>query len=381
VRQGRIFKRCGKCGLAVRGRSCERCGSEASSWCYVVDLAPPGAPRQQRLKGGFATKAQALAALNELQAAKAAGTYVEPTRQTIGAYLVDWLHALATTGEVRRTTWKTYDVAVRVHIVPRLGGVPLQQLTRPQIKALYQKLIESGRADGATGGLSPKSVHLVHLCLHRALQDAVEDGLVRSNPAHRAHKLPAEQPDIQAWSAAELRTFLASVEGDDNYALWRLAASTGMRRGELLGLRWSDVDLEQAHLSVRQQLVREANQVRFGPPKTRAGRRLISLDATTVLALRAQQRRQKRERLACGPGYANFDLVFCRADGTQHDPDDLRHTHATLALQAGIHPKVVQERLGHSSISVTLDLYSHVTPTLGQDAASRIAALVDGKIP
>ncbi len=172
-----------------------------------------------------------------------------------------------------------------------------------------------------------------------------------------------------------------------------------MRRRELLGLRWKDVDLDGARLSVRQQLVRAAEQVTFGPPKTKAGRRSISLDPGTVAVLRAHQKAQQRERWNFGEAYEDHDLVFCRPDGHSHDPDvithqferavyaagvkrirfhDLRHTHASLLLQANVHPKVVQVRLGHSSIMVTLDRYSHVIPNMQDEAAAKFGAVVDG---
>jgi integrase len=203
---------------------------------------------------------------------------------------------------------------------------------------------------------------------------------------------------MQTWTAEELRAFLASAEEHPLFALFRLAASTGMRRGECLGIRWKDVKLDASRLSVRQQLSRQGDKIGFGPVKTKAGRRSISLDPVTVAAIRGHRQTQAAERLAFGPGYRDLDLLFAHPDGSPQNPDvisqtferlikraglrpirfhDLRHTHATLALHASIHPKVVQERLGHSSITVTLDLYSHAIPALQEDAASRIADVVD----
>jgi integrase len=401
MRRGRIFKRCGSCGARIPDRRCPRCSSETYSWAFVVDMADPGAPRRQTWKGGFKTRAEAVAGMNRLQAEKAEGRYVEPSKLTVGQYLEQWLVSVRGSGAIRGTTWKTYDVAVRVHISPRIGTIALQKLARNQVKELYQELGESGYAKGKAGprGLSAKAVHNVHLALRKALGDAVADGLLRANPADRTHRLPADRPEMLAWSAQELRAFLASVEGKPLAALWRLAANTGMRRGEVLGTRWQDLDLETCRLAIRQQLVRSGARVVFGPPKTRAGRRLVTLDAGTVATLRAHRSRQAEERLRFGPSYSDRDLVFCRADGSPHDPDvithqferdvrsagrkrirlhDLRHTHATLLLQANVHPKVVQERLGHSSVMVTIDRYSHVVPNLQEDAATRIGAMVDG---
>jgi integrase len=241
-------------------------------------------------------------------------------------------------------------------------------------------------------------VHNVHLAVRRALGDAVNDRLILHNPAEAAHRLPTDRPEMTTWSAEELRAFLAYIAEERLFPLYRLAASTGMRRGEAMGLRWKDLQLDAGRLSVRQQLARQGEKVAFGQPKTRAGRRSIALDSVTVDALRAHRSAQAAEQLRFGPGYQGLDLVFARADGSPYDPDvisqtferlvrqaglrvirfhDLRHTHATLALQAGVSVKVVAERLGHTKASVTQDIYQHVIPGMQEDAAARIAAVVD----
>jgi integrase len=401
--------------------------------------------------------------MNEVQAQKEAGTYVQPSKLTVREYLERWL-AGGAGGHLRATTLKTYEVAVRVHLVPRIGDVPLQRLDTATVKAMYRNLRATGYAkhdgperrdhlehiaaryraleearprsavktlvaehgrpestirswvrrcrtlgllDEASAppatevrGLSPKAVHNVHLALVKALNDAVEDGLLRTNPAARAHRLgTGAGPEMSTWSAGELRRFLELTHGDRHGAMWRLAAQTGMRRGEVLGLRWRDVDLERGRLSVRQQLVRNGDAIGFGPPKTTAGRRMITLDPGTVASMLSHRAAQREARQHWGAQHQDQDLAFCRPDGEPHDPDvithqfesaianagvprirlhDLRHTHATLLLQANVHPKVVQERLGHSSIKVTIDRYSHVIPNMQDEAAARIGALVDG---
>jgi len=416
MREGSVFRYCTRCKKRVpsRDRRCPACAHERFAWGYVVDLARPGAPRDQRKKMGFATKADALGHMNRVQAEKASGSYVEPSKLTVAAYLERWLEG-ACGGHVRASTLTSYGGAVRLHIVPRIGSVLLQQLDKPRVKALYQELSTGGYTprpkpkklapapQSAPRGLSQKTVHNVHLALRKALADAVEDGLIRSNPAAGAHKLGGDAgPEMLTWSTEELRSFLAAVEHDRDHALWRLAAQTGMRRGELLGLRWRDVDLDGARLSVRQQLVRAGAKVVPGPPKTAAGRRLIALDAGTVAAVRAHQAALQAERARREAADDDHDLVFRRPDGQAEDPDvvssrfqaaigrarvprirlhDLRHTHATLLLKAGVHPKIVQERLGHASITITLDRYSHVIEGMQTEAASKIGALVDGPVP
>jgi len=364
----------------MRGRTFKR----GRTWSYVVDVAHKGAPRAQEMKGGFRTKDEAGKALARLITELEDGTRVEPSKLTVGTYLDQWL-AGAKGSNIRTSTWKSYEVIMRTHVAPELGDVLLQQLTRDQVRAMYAKVSAKGR--------SAKTTHNVHLALRKAFADAVDGGLLRANPAERGHKLSGDRPEMKTWSAAEVRLFLERSADDDNRVAWRLALQTGMRRGELLGLRWQDVDLDASRLSVRQQLVRADDQVMFGPPKTKAGRRSISLDAGTVIALRAHKLRQSP--LSAG----KHDLVFARGDGRPHDPDvitqqfesairragvkrirlhDCRHTHASLLLEAGIHPKVVQERLGHSSVMVTLDRYSHVVPNMQADAAERIGKVVDG---
>lgn len=202
------------------------------------------------------------------------------------------------------------------------------------------------------------------------------------------------------WAAAELRAFLAAVEGDRLYAVWLLAASTGMRRGEVLGLQWPDVDLARARVAVRRSLVTVGHQVVVSEPKTAKGRRSVALDPATVAGLKAWRKQQAAERLAWGPAWTDSGLVFTREDGRPLHPrevtraftrhvlaadlpmirlHDLRHTHATLALAAGVHPKIVQERLGHANIAITLDICSHAVPALEEEAARTVAALVFGQ--
>jgi integrase len=203
----------------------------------------------------------------------------------------------------------------------------------------------------------------------------------------------------RSWTAAELRAFLEHVEGDRLAAVWMVAASTGMRRGEVLGLRWADVDLDLARVAVRQTLVLAGRQVVTSEPKTSRGRRSIALDPRTVAALKAWRAAQKAERLAWGPSWTDTGLVFTREDGTPIHPEwlsdafewrvrtaglprirlhDLRHTHASLGLAAGVPVKVMSERLGHATSSFTADVYQHVTPALEEQAALTVARLVFG---
>ena len=274
-----------------------------------------------------------------------------PSKRTTGAFLrEDWLPGLR--AQVRPGTWAEHKSKVEVHLVPAIGGVRLQQLTPGHLNALYADLLEQG--------LSARTVLHVHATIRRALADATRWGLVPGNVALLASPPRPGRPELQVSTAAELRTFLAAVEDDRLYALWLLAASTGMRRGELLGLRWPDVDLGRARVAVRRSLVTVGHKVMVSEPKTAKGRRSVALDPATVAGLKAWHKHQAA------------DLPVIRLH-------DLRHTNATLALAAGIHPKVVQERLGHANIAITLDTYSHAVPALEEQAARTVAALVFGQ--
>lgn len=313
----------------------------------------------------------------------------------MGQYLDEWLPGVRKGGP-------SLDVwHVRTRRTPTQADHRRRPVAGPDVPAGEDRLRSAGRGRRHEGRpLSPKTVHNVHLCLRRALRDAVRARLIAFNPAEAAHRLPADsRPEMQAWTSGELRTFLAATAEHPLRALYRVAAQTGLCRGELLGLRWRDVLFSERRLSVGQQLSRQGELIRLGPVKTKAGRRSVSLDQVTVAALLAHREAQRALAAQLGRSApTGADLVFARPDGSRHDPDvisqtferlvakaglrrirfhDLRHTHATLALQAGVHAKVVQERLGHSSINVTIDLYSHAIPALQEDAADRIAALVD----
>jgi integrase len=321
------------------------------------------------------------------------GLWTEPNRATLTQYMPTWLDSIAPT--VRATTADSYrrlwagtvePVACRFTVNGQpLADVPLRSMTPAMLTGFYAYALSSGRSRGGSGGLSTRTVRYAHVLLKRALADAGLD----QNPAARAKAPKLEQPEMRAWNREELRRFLAHVEEDSLYPLWRLVATTGLRRSELLGLRWSDLDLDRGRLSVRQTLVAVRYALRFDQPKTKAGRRTVDLDRETVAVLRAHRKRQAV--LALG------GLVFTTEQGEPIHPDTLsrmfeahvkaaglpplgvhglRHTAATLALQAGISAKIVSERLGHASIVVTLGTYTHALPGMQAEAAETLAALV-----
>jgi len=372
----------------VRGSVIKR----GNSYSVVLDLGRgQDGKRIRKWHSGYRTKKDAERARVELLAALGQGAYVEPAKLAVATFLREqWLPGLRS--QVRPGTWAEHHSKVEVHLASALGGVPLQRLTPGHLNTLYADLLERG--------LSARTVLHVHATIRRALADATRWGLVPRNVALLASPPRPGRPELQVWTAAELRAFLAAVESDRLYALWLLAASTGMRRGELLGLQWPDVDLGRSRVAVRRSLVTVGHQVIVSEPKTAKGRRSVALDPATVAGLKAWRKHQTAERLAWGPAWTDSGLVFTREDGRPLHPrevtraftrhvlaadlpiirlHDLRHTHATLALAAGVHPKVVQERLGHANIAITLDTYSHAVPALEEEAARTVAALVFGQ--
>lgn len=374
----------------------------SGTWWFVVDLPAGGDGRRRQAKRrGFKTKAEAQAALDDLRVGVRRGTYVPPARQTFGSFLVnDWLPAIRST--VEPSTHESYSRYLKLHVIPAIGGVGLQQLDAGILNRLYADLLEHGRRNGQPGGLSPRTVRYIHTIIGRALREAVAWDRLHRNVAQAAQPPGASQaksPEMKTWDAATLARFLQLVSADRHQPAWLFLATTGCRRGEALGLRWTDVDLDAGRVVLYQTVSAINHELRIAP-RTKSGKpRPIEIDAATVAALRAVRKRQAEERLLLGPGYVDHGLVFARPDGRPQHPEhfsnaferrlaryrlprirlhDLRHTWATLALQAGVDVKIVSERLGHASAKITWDIYQHVTPTMQADAAETVARLIFG---
>lgn len=370
------------------------------SWTVIVDTGndPVTGRRRQRWHGGHRTKRDAEAALADIVGAVNKGAYVPKSRQTLAEFASDWLIAIKPT--LRPATHYSYARNLRLHVLPYVGTTALAAIDPGALNGLYAVLLAGGRKDSEGGGLAPRSVRYVHTITHRLFKDAVRWGRLARNPADAAdppRNTSSGSPDMVTWSAGELARFLDGARQDRHWAAYLLLATTGMRRGEALGLRWADLDLTANRAAIRQTVVTVNHEVQLGTPKTAKGRRTVTLDAVTISALRDHRKMQAAERLLVGAGWRDHDLVFAKVDGTPVHPErfsreftrrsarlglppirlhDLRHGWATMALAAGVHPKVVQERLGHASISITLDTYSHVSPALHGEAAETVAALV-----
>ncbi|GAA2750222.1 site-specific recombinase XerD [Amnibacterium kyonggiense] len=377
---------------------------------YVpVDADEPDGEQRRVGGGGFRTMDDADDALREaVRKLRAQEVFATKGAPAVAAFAEQWLAGL----ELAPSTLQGYRKIVRNHIAPHVGRVQVDKLTATRIARLYRELREDGRRDSVGHGqpLSANSVQKIHVVLGAILQAAVDDGLITTNPARRTRtvKAPtgktirAARPEITAWSARELTAFLVwdrDVYDDDLFALWRTIAYTGMRRSEALALRWSDVDFDGGRLSIRRAAdVTTRNAVKT----TKSGRsRAIDLDEPTVALLRSW--RALRGTIALSLARPDA-YVFGNLSGEVRSPNEvgrrwtrrvaaaqtavpelsritlkgLRHTHATLLLEAGVHPKVVQERLGHASVMITMDIYSHVTPTVQKAAVDRFSALLGG---
>lgn len=297
-----------------------------------------------------------------------------------------WMPAIKST--IRTSTYLSYESHLRHHICPYIGSKRLDRIDGAALNELYTHLLTRGRRRG--GGLSPATVKRTHAVLHRAFRDATRWGLIDHNPASSADppKLrAAQQVEFSTWSADELSRFLEFARGDHLYLLWLVLATTGMRRGEAMGLRWCDVDLERGQAAIRQTVVIHNYRISLSEPKTARGRRVVALDEFTVSELTSYKEilQPAEDELLFSYNTRNplnpidvskrFRQMCEEAGLRQIRLHDLRHTHATLALQAGVHPKIVSERLGHSSVSITLDVYSHAIPHMQKEAAAQIAAL------
>lgn len=364
----------------------------------VLDVGrdPSTGKRKQRWhsgadRKGYASKREAEQALRRLLGSVDDRTYVDPSSITVGDYLEAWLP----TTRLRPSTMEVYRVQLSAYVPAWVRSTRLQDLTPDMLERLYLDLERQGGKRGQ--GLSAKTVRNVHVMLHRALERAVQRSLIARNPASLAEKPRPKQHEMNPWTAEETARFLRAAGRDRLYPVFLLMATTGLRRGEALGLKWSDLDLARGIASIQRALVLVGSEPTFSSPKTDAGRRAVPLPAQTVAALKAHRKAQAAERLALAEVYSDGGLVFAQEDGSLVHPNrllnafrsitsaaglrptrphDLRHGWATRALEAGVPAKVVQEVLGHSSAMVTLDIYSHVAPGMKADASQLVADLL-----
>jgi integrase len=360
------------------------------SWQLKFDISkdPVTGERRTRYATFKGSKKDAQAELTFLINESNRGTYIDPTKMTTAGYLNYWLENYARAG-ASASALERWTEIIEKHLIPALGSIFLKNLSPVHIQQCYTDALREGRRDG-NGGLAALTVKHHHAVLFQALKQAVGWQILIRNPADAVKPPKVEHKEIEFLTKLELADLLKSTMGTPLYTPLLLKATTGMRRGEVLALRASDLDFDRGTLTVNQALVQTEKGLHFKPPKTKKGRRLITLPALTISALKKHMVHRQENQLSMGLGRDTSMLVFARPDGEPWSPrvfsqrfkrhvtrhgfkpvtlHGLRHTHVSHLLMDGVHVKVVSERVGHSSVSMTLDKYSHVIPNLQEDAA------------
>lgn len=393
---GHVYKRCGCPPQLDHAGKKINCPKPHGSWYFVANIPADGPERRrQHAKGGFTTKRDAEQALRAFLVTVDRGQVALPSKVTVAEYLTGWLTAVEPS--LAATAASNYRILLRCYALPHLGSYKITTLRPDHLIKAYRALLAGGGRGGRP--LSATTVRTVHRILSKAFSDAVRDGVLTRNPAVNVPLPKHVRPELQVWNRSQVTAFLPVAAQDRLYAAWLLALLCGLRRGELAGLRWADVDLDAGILQITSQRTTGAEwQVITKEPKG-TSRRSVDLGPVLIEALSAHRQQNELERQQRGTVQADDALVFVQADGRAYHParlrqlfqavakragvpiirlHDARHSCATLALDAGLHPKVVQQLLGHSSWGVTMDLYSHQVERLQRDAVLRLEELVRG---
>jgi integrase len=345
---------------------------------YTVQT--PTGPKRKTLYGK--TRREVDEKLTKAKADRDGGLVFDADGIKVGEYLERWL-ADSVRDTVRPTTFERYEQMVRLHISPVLGRLKLKNLTPAHVRGHYREKLDAG--------LSPRTVQYVHVTLHKALKQAVMDGLIPRNATDAVKPPQVRREEMQPLSPEQVKVLLEAARDERLEALYVLAVTTGLRQGELLGLKWEDVDLEARTLRVRRTLATTKGGPQLAAPKTKSSRRTVRLTQGAVNALRSHLERQLKEIDRAGSLWRENGLIFASEAGDPLDRryvtnhrfkpllkqaqlplvrfHDLRHTCATLLLGRNVNPKIVSEMLGHASIAITLDTYSHVLPNMQGEAA------------
>jgi integrase len=366
-------------------------------WAIVIDLRDAAGKRKRKWHSFAGTKRSAQDECARLISELKAGNYVEASKETVAAFLDRWLADVKS--RVSPRTHERYVELVRKNIVPALGALALKKLRAADISTAYATALASGRRDGK-GGLSTRTVLHIHRVLKQALAQAVQWEMIARNPCSGVKPPKVPPKPMHTYDLAQTMELIGAMRGTRLFVPVVLAVLCGLRRGEIAALRWRNVDLPAGQVAVVQSAEQTKAGVRYKEPKS--GRaRTVALSATVVEELRAHRIRQAEELLRLGTRLSDETFVCAREDGEPlqpnsftHDWDrkiaqtalprirfhDLRHAHATHMLASGVHPKIASERLGHSKIGITLDLYSHVLPNMQADAAAVVDAALQAAL-
>ena len=389
-RQGRVYRRCSCRDGAGRqlGQSCPRLATDGKhgTWYFAVDMPTEAGKRRTMRRGGHATKAAANRALTDVTNRTAQGVRVDD-RETVASFLARWLQVKA--AEVKPTTLRSYRAHVDNVIVPAVGHVPIERLRAEHVEQLL--------VDAAVGR-GPVTVRRIHATLRSALTYGVKTRRLPFNVASNVTPPNGARPEVQPWSAGELAAFLQHVETDRLGPLFEVIAATGLRRGEALGLRWTDLDLNNRTARIRQTVVDVGGRLQFSTPKTRSSEATVPLTERAVQALLQWRLGQDIDRQSWGDSYEDHGLVFARENGAPLRPEyvtrrfvalsravglrrvrlhDLRHGAASLMLAAGVPMAIVSKMLRHSSIGITVDTYGHLSEDTARTASDAMAAALE----
>jgi integrase len=375
----------------MKGHITER---SPGTWAIVLDLHnPEGGKRRRKWHTFKGTKRQAETECARLIAEMDGGSYIEPSKTTVQEYFETWLkHEKA---DVSPKTHSRYEDLLLKNVAPVIGAITLNKLTAAKIDGCWTKLLESGRRDGK-GGLAPRTVGHCRRVMLTAMEQALKWDLVKKNPVAITRPPKTERVAMTAYGAAETAAMLDFLRPTRMFIPALLAALCGLRRGEILALRWRNVDLKTAVLSIVASAEQVGTEVRY--KETKSGKaRTVALSSTVLEELRRHKAAQAEEQLKIGIRPDKDSFVVAQADGNPLKPislthewtrqigkttlpqirfHDLRHSHATQLLAAGVHPKIASERLGHSTVGITLDLYSHVMPGMQANAAEQVDAAI-----
>jgi len=380
------------------------------TWCAMVtEGRDPKTGKLIRRSFYGKTRQEVSEKLSKAQEDLRKGTLVENTRIKVGQWLDDWLTKYKK-GRIRPTTYDSYEMVVRVHIKPYIGNVFLKDLKPENLQAMYNDKLSHGRTDDK-GGLSTRTVRYMHMIMHEALKQALKNNLVSRNIAEATTPPKLVKREMRVLSKEEQNKFLDVLEGERLGPAFLIDIGTGLRRGELLTLRWSDIDFGERVIRVSHSLSRvrtfeedsnTKSQLVFQQPKTKSGRRSIPMLDNVYEALKEHKVAQEEEKKFLGSAYQDNGLVFCTELGKPIEPRNfnrkfyelldkagiedanlhcLRHTFATRGLELGMNPKVMQELMGHSSIMLFMDTYAHVLPDLKKRDTSRMNLMFERRKP
>lgn len=395
----------------MRGHIGKKEYKNGTKYYIVVDVRDPETGKRKRKwlsdenGNGFERKRDAERAMPAILKRLQDGTFIEPTDDTFGGLMTKWLEDKRSA--VKYNTWKSYKWLIDTHLIPNLGSVKAEQLKAQQIHHLYHKVLLQK--------ISAASIKKLHVLIVDALNRAVTWGIVTRNVATSVELPQGKRAKFDVWDEEQLETFLEAAKADQYFIVFHLAANTGMRQSEILGLRWSDVDLNNKTISVQQALTLAERGHDIDDTKNNSSERAVALFPETVEMLRQHRAKQARQMMKARKLYDDHGLVVQTGKGTSVNPrnmmrnfynllklldtqhkkkldrgeqtvhvprirfHDLRHTHATILLKKGVHPKIVQERLGHSSIQVTLDTYSHVLPNLQESILASLGESITSR--